>query len=148
MKANCNDWLMFRDERHTLAHVSKRRVTTTNESMRIITHLNLLSSFEYLIMFSSSSYHIQMKQAAHQVQVVLSSKWKIYNAWGCSMRLLWHTKKSFSNKLSSTSSSEADLGGNEEPEYVAYWEVQGCTPRYAPIWHLWSAQGLAQKRRS
>ena len=61
MKANCNEWLTFRDEQHTLAHVyeSLRRVTTTNESTRIVTHLNFLSSFKYLIMFSSSSFHIK-----------------------------------------------------------------------------------------
>ena len=64
MKANCNEWLTFRDERHTLAHVyeSLRRVTTTNESTRILTHLNVLSSFEYLIMFSSSSFHIKSRR--------------------------------------------------------------------------------------
>ena len=51
------------------------------------------------------------------------------------MWLLLHTKKSFSNTLSSASSSEADLGGEEEPEYVAYWEGQWCIPRDSPIWH-------------
>ena len=59
MKANCNYWLTFGDERYTLPYESLRRVNTTNESTRIITHLNFFSRFEYLIMFSSSSFHIK-----------------------------------------------------------------------------------------
>ena len=62
--------------------------------------------------------------------------------------LLWHTKKPFSNKSSSTSLSEADLGAEEEPEYVESWEDQGCIPRDSSIWHICSAEGWAQKRRS
>ena len=72
MKANCNDWLTFRDERYTLVYESLRRVTTTTESTRIITYLNVLSSFEYLIMFSSSSYHIKTEQSTHQVHWLFS----------------------------------------------------------------------------
>ena len=72
MKANCNDWLTFRDERHTLAYESSRRVTTTNEPQRIITHLKLLSRFECLIMFSIVSFHINTDQATHQVHYVFS----------------------------------------------------------------------------
>jgi len=66
--AKCTDWLTFRDERHTLVYESLRMVTTTNESTRTTTHQNLLSSFEYLIMFSSSSVYIKTEQATHQVR--------------------------------------------------------------------------------
>jgi len=93
------------------------------ESTRIITHLKLLSSFEYLIMFSTLQFFISYKNGASYTSsalVVLSSKWNMLNARGYNMWLLWHTKKSFSNTISSTSSSEADLGGKEKPEYVAY----------------------------
>ena len=34
--------------------------------------------------------------------------------------------------------------GEEEPEYVAFWEDQGCIPRDAPIWHLCPAQGWVE----
>ena len=74
--------------------------------------------------------------------IILSSK------WGRSMWLLWHTKKSFNNILSSTSSSEACLGEEEEPEFVAFWEDQSLIQGEGPIWHLWPAQGWAQKRNS
>jgi len=53
---NCNDWLTFRDERHTLAYESLRWLTTIKESTRII---NLLSRFDYLIMLTSSLFYIK-----------------------------------------------------------------------------------------
>ena len=45
------------------------------------------------------------------------------------MWLLWHTKKCSNNNLTSTSSLEADIGGEEEPEYVASGEDYGSIPR-------------------
>jgi len=43
------------------------------------------------------------------------------------MWLRLHTKKSFTNDWSSISSPEANLGGEEEPEYVEFCEDKGCT---------------------
>jgi len=45
------------------------------------------------------------------------------------MWLLWHFKKCSNNNLTSTSSLEADIGGEEEPEYVASGEDYGSIPR-------------------
>ena len=66
MKENyCNDWLTLRDKRYTLAYESLRRVTTTNECTRITTHLNFVSRFEYLTMFSSSSFPLKQRSRLH-----------------------------------------------------------------------------------
>jgi len=67
-------------------------------------------------MFSSPSFHI--KNGAGYTSsslVVLSSKWKIYNGWWCSIWLLCHTTKSVSHTLLSTNLLEADLSVEEEP---------------------------------
>ena len=45
------------------------------------------------------------------------------------MWLLRHTKKCSNNNLTSTSSLKADIGGEEEPEYVASGEDYGSIPR-------------------
>ena len=132
---NCNDWLTFRDERHTLAYESLRWLTTTKESTRIITHLNLLSRFEYLIMFSSSLFHI--KRSRLYIKFIRYSLVKMRPQHAAS---IWHIKRSFSNKLSSTSSSDGNLACEDEPEYVESFEDQGWIPRDVPIGSIISSR--------
>ena len=136
MKANCNDdWLTFRDEQHTRAYTI---ITKSNYDTRIHTNQNA----------SKFILNISIRWVKTGTCYISSTLVILLSTWDRSMVLPWYTKKYFSNNLSSTSSSEAELGMEKEPEYVASWENRCCIPRYTPIWHLWSAQGWVENPRT
>jgi len=76
-------------------------------------------------MFSSSSFHY--KNGAGYISsslVVLSSKWKIYNAWGCIMWLLWHSKKCSSNNINQFIGGQLRLGRGDRALRIWRWKLR------------------------